>query len=227
MTYRFQSIGIITGVAAEAGAFAPDAVGTSEQFATLSFRRVEIAGRSVLITCSGIGKVNAAMAATTLILKYGVDLLMVVGTAGKIGTAVGHGFVITHAVQGDYGAWRPNGFAHYTAGDWPIGAATLTPFAALALPELGLPTARIVTSDAFVECPRRSADLRNALAGDLVDMETAAVAQVATRFALPWAAIKATTDDANGASAGDFTDNLARAATIAARAAEQAIRLLD
>ena len=50
----------------------------------------------------------------------------------------------------------------------------------------------------------------------LVDMETAAVAQVAERFGLPWAAIKATTDEANGESAGDFSANLARAARRAA-----------
>jgi adenosylhomocysteine nucleosidase len=58
----------------------------------------------------------------------------------------------------------------------------------------------------------------------LVDMETAAVAQAAERLGLPWMAIKATTDDANGESAGDFSANLARAARRAAEAAEVVLR---
>ena len=58
------------------------------------------------------------------------------------------------------------------------------------------------------------------LGATLVDMETAAVAQAAERLGLPWMAIKATTDDANGESAGDFSANLTRAAKRAAEAAE-------
>ena len=50
------------------------------------------------------------------------------------------------------------------------------------------------------------------------------MAQVAERLGLPWAAIKATTDEANGESAGDFSANLARAARRAADAAEAVIR---
>jgi adenosylhomocysteine nucleosidase len=54
-------------------------------------------------------------------------------------------------------------------------------------------------------------------------METAAVAQAAARMDVPWAAIKATSDDANGDSAGDFQTNLNRAARIAAEAVERMI----
>ena len=226
MPRRFQNIGIITGVEAEANAFAPDAVRTSEIVRHLMVRRLALAGRDVSITCSGIGKVNATMAATILAVREQVDLLMVIGTAGKLSDIAGDCFILSEALQGDYGAWRPEAFAHYTAGDWPIGPGKLTPFKAFVLPNLGLPTARIVTSDAFVECPSRSADLRDTLAADLVDMETAAVAQVATCLGIPWAAIKATTDGANGESAGDFNANLARASSMAAAAAERLIALL-
>ena len=56
-------------------------------------------------------------------------------------------------------------------------------------------------------------------------METGALAQVAQRLGLPWAGIKATTDDANGESAGDFQANLLLAARRAAEAAERSIVL--
>jgi nucleoside phosphorylase len=68
--------------------------------------------------------------------------------------------------------------------------------------------------------------MAEALGADLVDMETAALAQAAERLGLPWIGIKATTDDANGDSAGDFTLNLAKAASRAARAAETIIGTL-
>ncbi|CAN5120705.1 hypothetical protein BH09PSE3_BH09PSE3_20380 [soil metagenome] len=223
---KFQKIGIITGVAAEAEAFVAGRAYATERAGELSVARLALAGRDIAVVHSGIGKVNAAVSATVLALRYDVDLLLVVGTAGKLSTIPGDCFVITEAVQGDYGAQRPGEFVHYTAGSWPIGPAEVVHFAAVPLPDVGLPNARIVSGDAFVECPEHSAGLRDRLGGDLVDMETAAVAQAAGRLGLPWAAIKATTDDANSESAGDFNANLARAAGLAAAALERAIALL-
>ena len=219
-------IGIITGVAQEADAFCRGRGDVEAAQPGFSPRRLMIAGHDVWIGCSGIGKVNAAMAATMLVMRQQVDLLMIIGTAGRLSTIMGDCFVIESAVQGDYGAQRAQGFAHYSAGSWPIGPAAVEAFRAIDLPGCALPRARIVTGDAFVECPDHSLRLRDALGGDLVDMETAALAQVATRFGLRWAAIKAVSDDANGDSAGDFEVNLARAAQRAASAAEAAIAAL-
>lgn len=227
MTLRFHKIGIICGVEAEAEAFVAGRAHATEQIGELSVARMALGGREVSVVCSGIGKVNAGVAATVLALRYEVDLLLVVGTAGKLSAIAGDCFMMTEAVQGDYGAQRLGEFVHYTAGSWPIGPAEVVHFAAHPLPDIGLPKARIVSGDAFVECPDHGAGLRDRLGGDLVDMETAAVAQAAGRLGLPWAAIKATTDDANGTSAGDFNANLARAARLAAAALEQAITLLD
>jgi adenosylhomocysteine nucleosidase len=223
---KFQKIGIICGVEAEAAAFVAGRAFATEQVGELSIARMALGGREISVVCSGVGKVNAGVAATVLALRYGVDLLLVVGTAGKLSAIAGDCFVITEAVQGDYGAQRSGEFVHYTAGSWPIGAAEVVNFSAEPLPDVGLPSARIVSGDAFVECADHGAGLRDRLGGDLVDMETAAVAQAAGRLGLPWAAIKATTDDANGESAEDFSANLARAAGLAAAALERAIGLL-
>jgi adenosylhomocysteine nucleosidase len=227
MTLRFQKVGIITGVAAEAEAFVAGRAYATQQVGAFSIMQLILGGRGIAVVHSGIGKVNAAVAATVLALRYDVDLLLVVGTAGKLSAIAGDCFMITEAVQGDYGAQRPGEFVHYTAGSWPIGPAEVVHFAAEPLPDVGIPKARIVSGDAFVECPEHGAGLRDRLGGDLVDMETAAVAQAAGRLGLPWAAIKATTDDANGESVGDFNANLARAAGLAAAALERAIGLLD
>lgn len=219
-------IGIITGVEEEAAAFLPGRFDRMEQHGALSIRHVGLGSHEVAITCCGVGKVNAALAATVLASLHHAELLMIIGTAGKLSAIEGDCFVIHQAVQGDYGAQRPEGFTHYTAGSWPIGPARVEAFLAKPLPDIGLSQVRIVTGDSFVECPDHSLRLREGLGGDLVDMETGALAQVAVRLGLPWAAIKATTDDANGESVGDFQTNLLLAARKAAEAAERAISAL-
>lgn len=219
-------IGVIAGVQEEADALAPGRHDRLEQHGHLSVRFVTLGAHEVAITCCGVGKVNAAIAATMLATAHRVELLMIVGTAGKLSGIAGDCFLIHEAVQGDYGAQRAEGFTHYTAGSWPIGPARVEAFLAHPLPDIGLPRARIVTGDAFVECPDHSLRLREGLSGDLVDMETGALAQAAARLGLPWAAIKATTDDADGTSAGDFQVNLLSAARRAAEAAERSFALL-
>lgn len=215
-------IGILTGVQAEADAFLPDVAADRVDVAPLTLREVQVAQHAIRIGCCGIGKVNAAMAAMALV-AHGVDLLMVIGTAGRLRVIAGDCFVISDAFQHDYGAARAQEFVAYPAGSWPMGPVTLTPFAAAALPDLGLPRARIVTGDGFIEAQDQAALLRDRFAADLVDMETGAVAQVAARLGLPWAAIKATTDDADGGSASAFEANLAAAAR---RAADAAVRMI-
>jgi adenosylhomocysteine nucleosidase len=220
-------IAIICGVAEEADAFLTDQPGRIEQRSGFSIRHLMHAGKSISIACSGVGKVNAATAATLLAQVCNAQLLMIIGTAGKIGAVEGDCFLIHEAVQNDYGARRAGGFAHYRGGSWPIGPADTTPFLALDLPNSCLPRARIATGDAFIECPEQARAMRAALGADLVDMETAALAQAAERLGLPWIGIKATTDDANGESAGDFAANLSRAAQRAAIAAESLITMLS
>lgn len=219
-------IGIVSGVRAELAALLPHAPRTTLGGAPLPVERIETADHALFLACAGIGKVAAATAAATLVHAYGAEHLLVIGTAGSLG-AVGRGpFLITEAVQADFGAMRDERLTHYTAGCWPIGPARVEAFRAADLPDLGLPHARIATSDLFVECGVHAARVRDAFGATLVDMETAAVAQTAALLGIPWAAIKATTDDADGASAGDFTANLAASARAAAHAAERLIATL-
>ena len=219
-------IGIITGVDAEAAVLFPGQSVDSEPLHGFLVRQVKFAGKDIAITCSGIGKVNAAMAAMMLAEHYHVQLLLVVGTAGKLSNIDADCFQIVEAVQGDYGASRHDRFAHYSAGAWPIGEAHVEPFRAKATPDIGLPKVRIISGDCFVENPDHGRRLYESLGGDIIDMETAAVAQAAARMDLPWAAIKATTDNAGDNSGSDFQSNLKRGARTAAAAAERMIAAL-
>jgi nucleoside phosphorylase len=215
----FARIGVVAGVADELAAFLP---GVEREAAGVA-RRLRLDGKELFLLCTGIGKVAAATAAALLRAEHRVELIAVIGTAGKIGRSEHQLFNISEAVQADYGAQRTDGLVHYTAGSWPIGPADLEPFRAMALPGIGLPAARIATSDLFVECPDHSLAVHDRLGATLIDMETGAVAQAADLLGIPWIAIKATTDGADGASAESFVANLGAAARASAEAMAKAI----
>jgi len=214
---------MLAALAEEADAFMPGA-GERLDLGWPTTRRIETGDHQVLLATTGIGKVNIAGAAARLHALHGADLFLTLGTAGKLGAIAGDCFYLARAVQHDYGARQAAAFIHYPPGAWPMGPANVAPYAALPDPELGLPRACIASGDAFIEDPAYAAHLVAALDADLVDMETAALAQYAAAVGLPWAGIKATTDDANHESAGDFHANLRAASQRAAQAME---RLLD
>ncbi|WP_432769191.1 MAG: 5'-methylthioadenosine/S-adenosylhomocysteine nucleosidase [Sphingopyxis sp.] len=191
-------------------------------------RRLTALGHQLTVATTGLGKVNAALAAG--LLGADADMLLMTGTCGALGAEAGRAYWLAEAVQHDYGAMHPGAFRRYRAGDWPMGDAgpesSGAHFAAMADPGLGLPHARIASGDSFVACPAAAADLAASLGATLVDMEVGAVAQAAARLGKPWAAIKAVTDDANDATGGDFRANLVRAAGQAAAAVERLLPML-
>ncbi len=176
---------------------------------------------TVHVAESGIGKVNTAAAAALLVPHFGAEMIALTGTCGLIGQRKENCFWVRDAVQSDYGSERPGQFEHYTAGEWPLGPAKVTPFVAIADPGLGLPHARMASGDAFIECPVQARFLSEGLSADIVDMETGALGQVAQRMGVPWATIKATTDECNTSSVDSFHANLLAASARAAAAMER------
>lgn len=225
MTERVAPILILAALPEEADALRPGE-GTGLDHGWPETRRLNIAGHAVLIATTGIGKVNIAAAGARLHARYGARLLLTLGTAGKLRAIEGDCFYLARAVQHDYGARRGETFIHYQPGAWPIGPAHVDPYVAMADPGTGLPPACILCGDAFIEDGAYARHLTAALDGDLVDMETAAIGQLAANLGLPWAGIKAVTDEANHASAGDFHANLLAASVRAARAMEHFLLLI-
>lgn len=218
-------VAVLAALPEEADAFFPGA-GERDARGWMPLRTVRAGAFTCIVATHGIGKVHAAAATVTLAERFAPRLFLGIGTAGKIGRAAGDCFWLESAVQHDYGAEHPHGFVHYTAGSWPMGPASVEPFRAIADPGTGLPHARIASGDMFVACPEQARFLHEGLSAELVDMETAAMAQVCALIGTPWAAIRATTDEADGASAGDFAENLAAAARRAGDAAERLVGML-
>lgn len=216
---------LLAALPEEADAFMP---GEGEALADSwpTIRRIETGGHELFLATTGIGKVNIVSAAARLHTRHGGELLMTVGTAGKLSRIEGDCFYLARAVQHDYGARKKDAFVHYPPGAWPMGPAHVEPYHAMPDPGTGLPPACITSGDAFIEDADYAAHMVAALEADVVDMETAAVAQYAVAVGLPWAGVKATTDDANHDSVGDFRANLLAASDRAARGMERLIAAL-
>ena len=218
-----KNILLIAALAEEADAFR-SGEGCLVAGEPLPVRQIDLTDGTIKVVTCGLGKVNAALAVGCY-ADADTVLVAMTGTCGRIADGEGDGdaYWIAHAIQHDYGARNASGFTPYRAGDWPMGEARNPAFAAMPDPGSGLPHATILSGDLFLECPDTASTLAQRLDAQLVDMEVAAVAQAAEALGLPWCAIKAVTDDADGGSAGDFSANLKRAARRAAEAMEQAV----
>ncbi len=171
------------------------------------------------VACGGIGKVNAAMAAQRLV-DDGARLLVSLGVAARIDGLHDAGAHWVHeSIQHDYGAEREDGFAPFPPGALPFGDPRIEAFRAIDDPGLGLPHARIISGDRFVAYG--GLVLARRFGAQLVDMETAAIAQVATRHGLGWAGIRAVSDAADDASPAAFERGFKRAREQAAAAADR------
>jgi adenosylhomocysteine nucleosidase len=199
--------------------------------AGLRFDLGTLDGRPVALVESGIGKVNAALAATLLCEKFGCGALLFSGVAGGLDPALGVGDLViaTSVVQHDYGSLRGERIEAYRPGALPTMPATEPPEldadpqlieqarAALAGLE---PTwfGRILTGDAYLACAATRDRLRAMLGGLAIDMESAAVAQIAAAYGARWLIVRALSDLAGEDSHLDFHEFIDRAARTAAAA---------
>ena len=201
------------------------------------FHRGLIYGNDTVVVCSGIGKVNAAMTAQLLITHYRVDAIIMVGVAGGLGEEIEYGDVVIakDLVQHDYSRVYPDrtspgrlkiakdGKWQHTksfGSDADIlkklrAAAARSDFGGKSplsqeLPEIFV--GKIATGDQFIasrEVHRWIIDVHGAIA---VEMESAAMAQVAETFSIPFGVVRAISDVSNSNSAFHYHLNKGRSA---------------
>jgi adenosylhomocysteine nucleosidase len=163
--------------------------------AGLEVLEVECGGERVLACAGGIGKVNAAHAASVLIQEGATRALLIVGVCGGPRQFLAPGELVhcTVAVQTDFASRSER----ERASDPLLRAA----WKAIAPGHEGW----FLTADRPVLSLWRRLRLANAFSGPCVaDMETAAAAAVAARAGVPWASLRAVTDRATSAGLVSF-----------------------
>jgi len=224
----------------------------SEALAGLVFHRGRIEGRDAVFVETGIGKVNAALTATILAERYACRALVFCGVAGGLDPALGIGDVVvaTRLVQHDYGALKAGRLTVYQPGMPPMPGMDAShgfdmPLAlqeklrarlsGIVLPAIEpavsgaaqrqplLHFGTVLTGDSFVNDDAERERLHRSFNALAVEMEGAAVAQVAQRFRLPWLVVRCLSDLAGADSHLNFPAFLPLAAEAATLVVRQAV----
>ncbi|NKF50922.1 5'-methylthioadenosine/adenosylhomocysteine nucleosidase [Shewanella sp. WXL01] len=187
--------------------------------AGIEFVSGKIAGKDVVVTRSGIGKVAASIATTLVIEKFGATQVINTGSAGGFAKELAIGdIVISSEVR--YHDVDVTGFG-YEIGQMAAQPAAFIPNAELvqaaqkAVAELGEVKAiegLICTGDSFICDPERTKVMvDNFPTMAACEMEAAAIAQVCHQFGTPFVVIRSISDNANDDSSVDFDTYIVKA----------------
>jgi adenosylhomocysteine nucleosidase len=231
-------IAVLTAIPEEIAAFGAHLTETGREIvAGIAIHHGTLDGRSVVLAESGIGKVNAALAATILFDRFRCGGIVFSGVAGGVdpNLDVGDLVIAEQVIQHDYGAMVQGTLEVYRAGALPFpefrGEVALKANPALiagARKALdGAQFGTILTGDYYLGCGQTRERLFSSFGGKAVDMESAAVAQVAEAFGAPWLIIRALSDLAGEDSRLDFQAFAREAARTAAAAVLKSLPLFD
>lgn len=193
---------------------------SQEIVASCEFTFGKMHGAEIVLLRSGIGKVNAAMSTTILLEKYQPDCIINTGSAGGfnpglnvgdvvISSEVRHHDVDVTAFGYEYGQ-VPNLPAAFTADQKLVEIAEAE---AKKIADIQVVKGQIATGDSFMDDPVKVQFVRDKFTNlQAVEMEAAAIAQVAYQFKVPFVIIRALSDIAGKQSNVSFDQFLEKAA---------------
>lgn len=201
-------------------------------------------GEAIVLAQAGIGKVNAAAAATLMLSAFGARGLIFSGVAGGLNPRLPVGSVLLaeRLAIHDYGLVSGRRFTPTDYGVIPVGAPELAALAPVEdgvremlgrlaqatagrlerAPELG----GVTTADYFLNCAATRDELHARLGADAIDMESGAVAQVARAWGAPLYVIRTLSDLAGEDSHVTYGEMAAMAARNSALCVEALLELL-
>ncbi len=160
------------------------------------------AGHTVVLCCAGMGKVNAAAATQILISVFGAERIVFSGIAGNLSPDITIGDVVISDVLVHHDI---DDFTEENTGLLAIDYYAdkhLIDVAAAACKNQGVRAlvGRIATGEKFIGDSATKADIMARCHPLCVEMEGAAVAQVATKNNVPFVVVRAMSDNADEAA---------------------------
>ena len=187
----------------------------TQETAGLVFHRGLLGGVDCVVAKCGAGKVNSAVCAQVMITQYAPRLVINVGVAGGMDVGIGDLVLASQCVQHDFDTTplgEPQSQLTICRGEGEESFVMLNSdqaASALLLEEArqiygGAHLGVIATGDSFVADPAKGRQLRRQFGAKAVEMEGASIAQACYMNSVPFAILRAISDNANDDSPADF-----------------------
>ncbi|SGR34593.1 5'-methylthioadenosine/adenosylhomocysteine nucleosidase [Staphylococcus aureus] len=185
--------------------------------------------REVVITQSGIGKVNAAISTTLLINKFKPDIIINTGSAGALDESLNVGDVlISDDVKYHDADATAFGYEYGQIPQMPVAFQSSKPLIEKVFQvvqqqqqQLTAKVGLIVSGDSFIGSVEQRQKIKKAFPNAMaVEMEATAIAQTCYQFNVPFVVVRAVSDLANGEAEMCFEAFLEKAAVSSSQTVE-------
>ena len=205
-------LGIIAAMQAEADPLIAQMTEKQEETVSgITFTKGMLHGHTVVVAVCGIGKVFAALCAQSMILRFAPSFVVNTGVAGSLSTdlQIGDLAIAEKVVQHDMDTsplGDPKGLISgineiYLPGD-PVLVERLSNAAKDI--DVTAKTGTIASGDQFVDDAARKAFIRDTFGAIACEMEGAAIGQVCFVNKVPFAVVRAISDDASGKASMEY-----------------------
>ncbi len=224
-------LGIICAMQVEADGILKLASNTQEEIINnMRFIRGTLNGKDIVVVVCGVGKVNAALCATTMINRFSPELIINSGVAGALSPLVSIGdlVVASKAVEHDMNTTAlgdkqgeislPDGKIMYFECD--KDAVALLTKCGKELPDTKVTQGIVASGDMFVSNRRKRLLINDRFGAMACEMEGAAIGHVCYCCKVPFAILRAISDDMDENKGVDFVK-------FCSLAAEKTVRVMD
>ena len=228
----YQKVGIIAAMEVEAEALRARIVDPCETVISgISFTEGTLCGVSVVVAVSGEGKVNAAMCAQTMLLRYAPDLLLNTGVAGNLSDTlnVGDVAIASDTVEHDYDisllGYAPGMVLGVNKIHVPCDETAVSLISGI-MTEVGVKhlVGTVASGDQFIAGREQKERIRGLFGAIACEMEGAAIGHVAALNGVGFCVIRALSDNADGSAPENFGAFAVAAAETSVKVTEAFLR---
>jgi len=186
----------------------------TEQHAGITYHRGFFQGKRVVLTRSGVGKVNAAVCTQILIDRYRAEAILFTGVAGAVDPKLNIGDIVISAssLQHDVDV-TALGFPRGTIPYQDVSEYAADAFLIAAASEAGERTfpgrcyqGKVLSGDQFIADRGVVQSLYEQFGGACTEMEGASVAQTCFMNGIPHVIIRSMSDKADGSAQVNFAE---------------------
>ncbi len=185
-----------------------------QKISTIDFHRGTINGVETVVAVAGVGKVNAAVCAQTMILTYSPDLIINVGVAGGLwdGFKIGDIAVADYVVEHDMDTSPLGDEKGFITGINMVKMpcdnkiSSMLEEAAKKVGEISVKTGIIASGDQFINTQEERDSILNSFDAIAAEMEGGSIGHVCVMNNIPFGVLRAISDGANDDSHMDYPE---------------------